>query len=237
MSAILPLAVRGLTVRRRGTRLLGPVDLDLAAGGTIIVLGPNGSGKSTLLRTLHGVERPSEGHLEWAAAPDDVRAGQAFVFQTPILLQRSVAENLAYPLKLAGVPRADRRALARDWAGRIDLSDALDRPAPRLSGGERQKLALARALIRDPQLLFLDEPTASLDGAATLAIEALLQDAKARGVTIVMATHDLGQARRLADRVLFVRSGRIEEDGPAASTLSAPRSPALAAFLKGDIVT
>ena len=237
MSAILPLAVRDLTVARRGRRLLGPVTLDLAPGGLTVVLGPNGSGKSTLLRTLHGVERPSGGRLDWSAPAEEVRARQAFVFQHPILLQRSVAENLAYPLKLARVPRTERRAAARDWAARIGLSDALDRPAPRLSGGERQKLALGRALIRDPELLFLDEPTASLDGAATLAIEALLLDAKARGVTIVMATHDLGQARRLADRVLFVRSGRIEEDAPAADALATPRSAALAAFLNGDIVT
>ncbi|RYH03475.1 ATP-binding cassette domain-containing protein [Salipiger sp. IMCC34102] len=234
VSRILPLHARGLEVRRRGKRLLGPVDLTLEPGGLTTVMGPNGSGKTTLLRALHGVERLSAGRIDWAAPPE---AAQAFVFQTPIMLRRSVAANLVYPLKLAGVPRATRLAAARDWAGRIGLSDRLDTQAPRLSGGERQKLALARALIRQPQMLFLDEPCASLDGAATQAIEDLLRKARDAGVTILMATHDLGQARRLSDRAIFMRAGQIEEHGPAGDVFDRPTSAALSAFLNGDIVT
>lgn len=233
---ILPMTLTGATVQRRGKRVLGPVDLTLGAGGITVVVGPNGSGKTTLLRVMHGVERLTAGAATWAVPQRTAQARQAFVFQSPIMLRRSVAANLRYPLALHGVARADQDAAAADWAGRIGLADALDTPAPRLSGGERQKLALARALIAKPEVLFLDEPCASLDGAATLAIEELLVTARAAGVRIVLATHDMGQARRLADDALFVRDGRIAESASAAQFFGAPQHPALAAFLNGDIV-
>ncbi|KQI69804.1 sulfate ABC transporter ATP-binding protein [Loktanella sp. 3ANDIMAR09] len=236
VTRLLPLHLSGATVRRRGKRLLGPVDLKLDAGRLTVLLGPNGSGKTTLLRVMHGVERLSEGRISWAGPDDIVERDQAFVFQTPIMLRRSVLANLAYPLKLAGVGRASRNEQARDWAQRIGLGCALDTPAPRLSGGERQKLALARALIRKPQVLFLDEPCASLDGAATRDIEDLLRQARSDGITILMATHDMGQARRLADDVIFMVSGAVHERGDAQTTLSSPETTALRAFLNGDIL-
>ncbi|MFZ3582538.1 ATP-binding cassette domain-containing protein [Loktanella sp. DJP18] len=235
--SILPLTLTAATVQRRGKRLLGPVDLTLGAGGVTVIVGPNGSGKTTLLRVMHGVERLTGGSARWAVPQRTAQARQAFVFQSPIMLRRSVAANLRYPLVLQGTARAEQDAAVAHWAGRIGLADALDTPAPRLSGGERQKLALGRALIGGPEVLFLDEPCASLDGAATLAIEGLLREARDAGVRVVMATHDIGQARRLADDALFVLAGRIAEAGPRAQMFDAPRTPALAAFLNGDIVT
>ena len=234
---VLPLTLQGITLHRGGQRLLGPVDWVLAGAGLSAVIGPNGAGKSTLLRLMHGLERPSAGRLHWAVPTEAARRAQAFVFQSPVVLRRSLADNLAFPLRLAGMPRADQRARALDWAARLGLADRVDRPAGVLSRGERQKLALARALITEPSVLFLDEPTASLDGHATAAIEAMLLAERARGTRIVLATHDMGQARRLADEVVFLLGGRIHETGPAAPFFAAPQTEAAAAFLRGDIVT
>ncbi len=233
---LLPLTATGLTVQRRGKTLLGPIDLRLERTGLTVVLGPNGAGKTTFLKALHGIERLNAGTLTWNLTDAEARQQQAFVFQSPILLRRSVAANLAYPLSLARHPKALITKQVAQWAHRIGLGDALSRPAHRLSGGEKQKLALARALISDPKLLFLDEPCTNLDGRSTKEIEAVLQEAQQAGTRIILATHDLGQARRLATEVLFLKSGRIHESGPAASCLTTPQTPELRAFLNGDIV-
>ncbi|MFY0691018.1 MAG: ATP-binding cassette domain-containing protein [Paracoccaceae bacterium] len=236
VTRILPLTLTDAVVQRRTKRLIGPVDLTLSTDGFTAVLGPNGAGKTTLLKAMHGVVRLSEGSATWQVDTEEARHRQAYVFQTPIMLRRSVGENLAYPLKLRGAPQGEITQACTKWATRIGLGDALSRPAPRLSGGEKQKLALARALIRAPELLFLDEPCANLDGRSTREIEALLADAVASGTRIVMATHDLGQARRLATEVLFVLNGRIHEQGPAEAFFAGPQTPQARAFLNGDIV-
>lgn len=233
---LFPLRLRGALTRRHGKRLVGPVDLDLDGRGTCVVLGPNGSGKTTLLRLVHGIARLHGGTIEWGCDTATARNLQAFVFQRPVMLRRTVAENLAYPLRLRGVGRAEARARAEDWAARVGLGEMLDRQAWVLSGGEQQKLALTRALIGEPQLVFLDEPSASLDGRATREIEAILADSRARGTAIVLATHDMGQARRLADRVVFLLGGRVHEDAPAAEFFAAPRTAEARAFLSGEIV-
>lgn len=231
MSGLFPLTVAGAEVRRRGARLLGPVDLTLAAGGVTVVIGPNGSGKTTLLRALHGLERLWAGEVRWALPTDEARARQAFVLQSPVMLRRSVLGNLLYPLRLRRSPGAE--ATARDWATRIGLGHALDRPAHSLSGGEKQKLALARALVTGPEALFLDEPCASIDGASTRAIEAVLLDAARAGTHVVIATHDLAQARRLGPRGLFLLGGRVHEAGDVVTT---PRTAEARAFLNGDLM-
>ncbi|WP_226779256.1 ABC transporter ATP-binding protein [Oceaniglobus trochenteri] len=236
MVGLLPLTLTAATVRRRGKRLLGPLDLTLDQGGLTVIIGPNGSGKTTLLRVMHGIERLSSGTAQWSLPPAEARQQQAYVFQSPTMLRRSVLQNLRYPLDLLGHPRAEASARAADWADRIGLGQALDRPATRLSGGERQKLALARALIREPQVLFLDEPCANLDGRATRDIETLLLAVRATGTRIVMATHDMGQARRLADDGVFLRGGMVHDSNRAPSFFDAPKTPELASFLKGDIV-
>jgi len=234
--ALLPLRLRGATARVRGKTLLGPVDLTIARGGTTIVLGPNGSGKTTLLRVMHGLQRLSAGSMTWNLPAPLARERQAYVFQTPIMMRRSVLDNLAYPLLLHGMSRREARKRAACWAERVGLGAAARRPAPVLSGGEKQKLALARALIRAPEIVFLDEPCANLDGNATREIEALLADARAAGTRIVMATHDLGQARRLASDVLFLRGGLLHESAPADRFFDAPDTAEATAFLRGDIV-
>jgi tungstate transport system ATP-binding protein len=158
------------------------------------------------------------------------------VFQRPVMLRRSVLANAAYPLKLAGLPRAERLQRARAALERVGLEALAGRPARRLSGGEQQRLALARASALDPEVLFLDEPCASLDPAATRAVEDIVLGIAARGTKVVMTTHDLGQARRLAGEVLFLHRGRLLERAPAADFFAGPRAPEAAAFLRGELV-
>lgn len=234
--SLFPLHLEGATVRRGGRAILGPVDLTLGGEGATAVIGPNGAGKTTLLRLIHGLARPQAGAVRWAVPAAEARARQALVFQSPILLRRTVAANIAYPLRLAGVPARKAAARAANWAERIGLGDHVDRPALALSGGEAQKLALARALITDPELLLLDEPTASLDGRAKREIEAIIGEATASGTRIIIATHDMGQAARLADAVIFLFHGAVHETATAATFFAGPETPAAAAFLRGDIV-
>lgn len=236
MSDLFPLTVRGASTRRFGKTLVGPVDLDLDGPGACVVIGPNGSGKTTLLRMLHGAARLSTGEITWACPTDEARHHQAFVFQRPVMLRRSVLDNIAYPLLVHGMAKAEARAQARDWADRVGLGDMPDRAATVLSGGEQQKLALARALIAAPKLLFLDEPCAALDGRAMREIEEILMNAKASGTRLILSTHDMGQARRLADEVVFLLRGRVHESGPSAVFFDRPETPQARAFLKGDIV-
>ncbi len=231
-----PLIAKGATVRRRGKVLVGPVDLTLGQTGTTMVIGPNGAGKTTLLKLLHCIERMNGGTLDWACPVAEAQQRQAFVFQTPVMLRRNVRDNIAYPLLLTKTPRAEARARAEDWAGRVGLGDAVMRPAHLLSGGERQKLALARALIRAPEVLFLDEPCASLDGRATREIEEILLGVAARGTRIIMSTHNMGQAQRLGSEVIFVLGGRIHEYSPAQDFFAEPQTEQARAFLRGDIV-
>lgn len=236
MVDMFPLTLRGAMTSRRGKRLVGPVDLTLDGQGTCVLLGPNGSGKTSLLRLMHGAARLSGGTISWACDTDTARHHQTFVFQRPVMLRRTVAENLIYPLRLRGVPKSKARSHAAEWADRVGLTDVLARRAMVLSGGEQQKLAIARALIVDPAVVFLDEPTASLDGQATREIEAILQEARARGTALILSTHNLGQARRMADRIVFLLGGRVHESAAAADFFATPRTDEARAFLSGDIV-
>lgn len=228
----MPLQVRGLGLRLGDATVLDDVSFDLGPEGTTVIMGPNGAGKSLLLRILHGLQPPSGGTVSWNGAPPTaVTRQQALVFQTPVLLRRSVVANVDFVLKARGLPRTD----AGDLLERVNLSDKAAMPARRLSGGERQRLALARALATRPQVLLLDEPTASLDPAATQAIERIVADASARGVRIIFVTHDVGQAKRLADDVLFLNRGRVVEHTPAAQFFPAPVSEAGRAYLAGRL--
>ena len=232
----LPLNIKGAEVLRRGTRLIGPIDLTLGQTGLTIVLGPNGSGKTSLLRLMQGLERAAKGSVTWSIPEIDARARRAFVFQTPTMMRRNVIDSIAYSLIVSGTKRSHARERAREMACQVGLEHALARSARVLSGGEKQKLAVARALIRRPEVLFLDEPCANLDGRATREIETILTDAKARDTRIVMSTHDLGQAARLADEVVFMLKGRVHETGSAEGFFSTPATAEAQAFLNGDIV-
>ncbi|GAA6180512.1 ATP-binding cassette domain-containing protein [Shimia sp. NS0008-38b] len=237
VSAILPLSVENAFVRRRGKTLVGPISTTVSETGLTIVMGPNGAGKTTLLRMLHGMERLARGgKLSWQLPEPETRAYQAFVFQAPIMMRRTALENVAYPLITHGVSRKEARMRAEQWLARVGLSESADKQGTVLSGGERQKLALARALIRDPQILFLDEPCANLDGSATREFEEILREAFQAGTRVVMSTHDVGQARRLAQDVWFIHHGRILEQTPADTFFETPRCQEARAFLNGDIV-
>jgi tungstate transport system ATP-binding protein len=217
-----------------GTALLSEVSTTIERGGPIALIGPNGAGKTTLLRVLMGLTRPTNGRITWgghAEAPADRRA---MVFQRPVMLRRSVAANIAYALEAAG--RDAGHASVLDLLTRVGLTDLAARPARRLSGGEQQRLAIARALARRPEIPLLDEPTASLDPSSTKAVETIVAAAAAEGVTVVFSTHDLGQARRLAARVLFLAFGRLVEDAEASSFFKTPATPKARAFLAGDLV-
>lgn len=236
VDALFPLTVTGAQTMRRGKVLVGPVDLTLNGAGTTVVMGPNGAGKTTLLRLLHGAARLTSGQIHWACGLDEARRHQAFVFQRPVMLRRSVLDNIAYPLRAHGAARTQARAQASDWATRLELQDHLDRQATSLSGGEQQKLALARALITQPRVVFLDEPCAALDGRATRVIEDVLRQAVGQGTRLILATHDLGQARRFADDVVFLLKGRVHEHGAAATFFDTPQTAQAAAYLRGDIL-
>jgi tungstate transport system ATP-binding protein len=203
-----------------------------------VIMGPNGAGKSLLLRLLHGLLEPSAGEVIWGGRPADnaIRLRQAMVFQRPVLLRRSALANLTHALRARGVPRRERHARAAKMLSAAGLGALARTPARLLSGGEQQRLAMARALSLEPDILFLDEPTANLDPASTLAIEQLIQRAHDKGAKIVLVTHDLGQARRLADEVVFLHRGRIEEQSPAGPFFDAPASARARAFLEGRLV-
>ena len=194
-------------VTRRGKTILGPVDLRLNGVGITAIIGPNGAGKTTLLRLIHGLERARTGMIRFDP-PMALRA-QSFVFQSPVFLRRTVADNLGLPLQLRGVGAAQIARRVAQKATDFGLTGLLNHDAQMLSGGEQQKLALARALITDPALVFLDEPTASLDVQSARFIETVLMDQAAAGTMILMTSHCANQMRRLAQQVVFLDAGPV----------------------------
>ncbi len=232
---ILPLEVRELCYSANGVDLLHDISVSFSAGPVTIILGPNGAGKSLLLRLCHGLLEPTGGTVRWRGGGNPVRR-HAMVFQRPVLLRRAVAANISHALKLHGLNRHDRRQRTQAALAQAGLTDLAQRQARLLSGGEQQRLAFARAWALSPQVLFLDEPTASLDPAATRAIESMIEGFRTIGTKIVMTTHDLGQARRLADEVLFLNQGRLVENGPADRFFAGPRSEQGRAFIAGDLL-
>lgn len=242
---ILPLRLSGAGFDAGGRALLDGVDLTIGGTAPTIILGHNGAGKSLLLRLCHGLLAPTRGRVDWLG-PGAVSAQRqpfrhAMVFQRPVMLRRSALGNLTHALAVAG-----HGGLLSGWRGRADtaravldrfgLSHLASRPARVLSGGEQQRLALARAWALEPEVLFLDEPTAALDPAATRAVETMLTGFTEAGIKVVMTTHDLGQARRLAGDVVFLDHGRVVEHTPAGRFFPSPQSPQAAAFLRGDLI-
>lgn len=225
----LPVSFEDVALRASGVDIVRGLSLKFGTGAPTILLGPNGSGKSTLIRLAMGLVQPTSGRITWGGRHEPGER-LAMVFQRPVMLRRSAAANVAYAL-----PGRDDARVA-DLLRQVGLAPLAARPARKLSGGEQQRLALARALARAPEILFLDEPTASLDPAATKAVEDIVRNVAASGVKIVMATHDIGQARRLAGDVVFLARGRLAERADAAQFFTAPATPEAAAFLRGDLV-
>lgn len=236
---LLPLRLHQVSLQISGQTLLSDISLDFAQGAPSFILGPNGAGKSLLLRICHGLIHPTGGQVQWlghgAGDMDMRRFAQAMVFQKPVLLRRSVLANVMFPLKLRGVAYAERRARAFAVLSHVGLASLAGRPARVLSGGEQQRLALARAWVLEPQILFLDEPAAALDPNAMRQVEEIIAGIAAGGTKIVMTTHDLGQARRLAGDVTFLHRGRIAERGAAPEFFARPQSESGRAFLNGEL--
>jgi len=235
-TSILPLTVEAAAFSGDGKLLVEPNSFTIPAGGLTVLLGPNGAGKSLTLRLCHGLLTPSRGAVRWAAGAEGRAKRHAMVFQKPIMLRRSVEANITHALAAAGANSAERKARATQALQRFGLAERSSQPARLLSGGEQQRLAIARAWALRPELLFLDEPTSQLDPAATRQIEELLSGLVAEGITVMMSTHDLGQARRLADRVLFLHRGRLVEDTPAHEFFASPASAEARAFLAGELL-
>ena len=235
-SALLPLSLERVSFVAGSRTILADIDLILATGPRTLILGPNGAGKSVLIRLCHGLLRPTTGRVRWANPElHGEPRRQAMVFQRPVLLRRSVLGNLTFALAIAGVVRADRKMRARAALDRVGLAAYAERPARVLSGGEQQRLVLARAWMLRPEILFLDEPTANLDPSATREIEAIIQSIHDCGTKVVMITHSLGQAQRLADEIVFVDRGRIAERSGVDRFFRAPATAEAAAFLQGEL--
>jgi tungstate transport system ATP-binding protein len=230
---ILPLHLEGVSFFAAGRPIIDRVSLAIEAGPSSVILGANGAGKSVLMRLMHGLLAPSAGKIAWMDR--NAARRQAMVFQRPVLLRRSALANVTYALALAGVPRAERESQAREALESVGLAHLAHRPARVLSGGEQQRLALARAWALHPEVLFLDEPTANLDPGATREIETVIKAFDAAGTKIVMSTHNLGQARRLGDEVLFLHQGRLAERADVDSFFKRPASAEAAAFIKGEL--
>lgn len=233
---ILPLSLRDLRFSVAGRPIIDGISANFEAGPATIILGANGAGKSMLMRLMHGLLVPTSGAVQWREpSPARIRRAQAMVFQRPIMLRRSALANIVYALELARVPASEREAQALEALREVGLAELAHRPARVLSGGEQQRLALARAWALHPEVLFLDEPTANLDPGATREIENVIKAFDASGTKIIMSTHNLGQARRLGDEVLFLHQGRLAERAPVDDFLRKPASAEAAAFVKGEL--
>jgi tungstate transport system ATP-binding protein len=232
----LPITFADVAVQAGPTRLLDRICLSIAAGPPTVIIGPNGSGKTTLLRAAMGLLFPVHGRITWAnqaAAPVEA---MAIVFQRPVMLRRTCAANIRYSLAAAGMPAVSRAARTAELLSLVGLERLAARPARRLSGGEQQRLALARALARGPRVLFLVEPTSSLDPAATQEIEDLVRAISAQGVKVVMTTHDLGEARRIAGDIVLLNKGVVVEQTPSHAFFAGPRSVEGQRFIAGELL-
>jgi tungstate transport system ATP-binding protein len=233
---MLPLALEEVRFVAGGRVIIDSLSMEIDAGPRTVILGPNGAGKSVLMRLCHGLLGPTSGRVVWRGRRNGGRPRQqAMVFQRPVMLRRSALANVTYGLELAGVSRRERELRAQDVLEAVGLSRVAGKPARVLSGGEQQKLALARAWALGPEVLFLDEPTANLDPGATRDLETIVGQIHASGTKIVMTTHNLGQARRLGDEILFIDGGRLVERAPVDRFFAAPATAEAAAFIRGEL--
>ena len=231
---MLPLLLQDVYFDIGGKRIIDGITVEIEAGPRTVILGPNGAGKSVLMRLCHGLLDPTSGTVKWRGGTNG-RSRQAMVFQRPVMLRRSALANVMFGLKLAGVSLREREERARDVLDAVGLSEVAARPGRVLSGGEQQRLALARAWALGPEVLFLDEPTANLDPGAARDVESIIGQVRASGTKIVMTTHNLGQARRLGDEILFLNHGRLIERSPVAQFFQQPATAEAAAFIKGEL--
>ena len=235
--ALLPLSVDGLVYELNGVRIIDGITLHIEPTGCTAIMGYNGAGKSVLVRLLHGLLTPTAGACRWAGdfSASEISRRQSMVFQEPVLLRRSVEANIDYALRKRGFKAKDRSRKLEAILRETNLLKLRKRPASVLSSGERQRVALCRALAVEPELVFLDEPTASLDPAATVTIEQILLRAISAGQKLIMVSQSVGQVQRIAQDVIFVHRGRIAEHTPLDEFLTTPRSAAARAFIAGEL--
>ena len=232
----LPLILKDVTYHSGGKQLL-KCNVTISEGPNTMVLGPNGAGKSIFLRVCHGLLKPTEGQIEWAGKSHDANSpNQAMVFEKPIMLQRTAEANLAYGLKLRKAKNELIKQRVSQILQRVGLTEAAKQLATSLSAGEQQRLALGRAWVLEPDVLFLDEPTANLDPGSTAEVEIIIQEIKKSGTKIVMTTHDLGQARRLGGDIIFLYGGILKEQSSAEKFFKSPETREARAFLNGEIL-
>ncbi|HEV8692424.1 MAG TPA: ATP-binding cassette domain-containing protein [Ideonella sp.] len=228
--------IESASVRFGQVEALRELSLTLRRGDRLALVGANGSGKTTLLRLLHGLVEPTEGRCTHHLLQPEARAATcAMLFQRPFLLRLSALRNVSLGLWLRGWPRAERAQASLRALQRVGLGPLARRPAHELSGGQQQRLALARAWAQRPDILFLDEPTASLDPSAKREVEMLIDAFAAEGMTVVLATHNLGQAKRLASRVAYLEGGRLVVERPVHEFFTEALPTQAALFLKGEM--
>lgn len=236
-ASVLPLVFQNLGVSRQGKLLLDNLNTTVESAGTTIILGPNGAGKSLLLRIAHGLDLPDQGSLQWnQQTPQPGEPWRAFVFQKPVFLQRSVYANLEYVLKLHKIGKTNCDSLIREALQHTGLAELAARSARTLSGGEQQRLNIARAWILKPKVMLLDEPTAELDPSGVATIEMLIKAIAQQCTKIVMTTHSLGQAKRLASDILFLHQGRLIEHTSANLFFSQPKTDLAKDFIAGKLL-
>jgi tungstate transport system ATP-binding protein len=233
---LLPLVARRLEFGINGRKIIRDVSFWIGSSGRTVILGPNGAGKSVLLRLCHGLLKPTGGEIRWGELPvAQAREQQAMAAQHPVLLRRTVTGNLLHVLRVKNVPRDERQALVDSALQQAGLAHLGGRAARTLSGVQQQRLAIARAFVLRPAVLLLDEPTANLDPAAVRGVEELIGAIGAAGTKILMTTHDIAQARRLAADVMFLSDGRLLEHAPATEFFTAPKDSVAASFLAGEL--
>ncbi len=233
---LLPLVARGVDFGINGQRIIDDVSFWIGSSGRTVILGPNGAGKSVMLRLCHGLLKPTRGEIRWGdMSVADAREQQAMTSQKPVMLRRTGNDNLLHVLRVKGVPLGERQALVDAALEQAGLTDLGGRAARDLSGGQQQRLAIARAFVLKPKVLLLDEPTANLDPAAVRGVEELIGAIGAAGTKILMTTHDIAQAKRLAADVMFLNQGRLLEHAPAMEFFSSPKDPEAARFLAGEL--
>ena len=232
----LPIALEDVRYGVPGVMILDGISLTFTPGAPTVLIGPNGSGKTTLIRLAMGLIEPTSGRVTWGGIANASPQLRAVVFQRPVMLRRSADANIEYALASAGIARSEWRTRTGELLKLVGLAGLGARPARRLSGGEQQRLALARALARDPEILFLDEPTASLDPAATKAVEDVIRAVIARGIKVVLSTHDLGEARRLAGEIVLLHRGRVVEATPAEQFFAEPKTQQARQFVAGELL-
>jgi len=231
---VLPLVLEDMSFAVNGRTIIDRISVEIVAGPRTVILGPNGAGKSVLMRLCHGLLKPTAGVIVWRG-PTNGGLRQAMVFQRPVMLRRSALANVTYGMQLAGITPRECELRARDVLEAVGLLHLSARPARMLSGGEQQRVALARAWALNPEVMFLDEPTANLDPGATRDIENIITQIHASGTKIIMSTHNLGQARRLADEILFLHQGRLVERAPVEPFFRHPGSAEAASFIRDEI--